>query len=414
MGVSGSDSDNLGRSAEDPAAIDPATIDPAAIDYVARARDFAPELAAQAVEIERRRELPENLMAALVERGFFRLLLPRSLGGAELTPASFVRVIEEIAKGDASAAWCLNQAAGCSMIAAYLDPGAAREIFGGRRGILAWGPGPGEARIVKGGYRVTATWSFASGSHGATWLGCHVPLVAADGTRLADPYGNPVVRTLLFPKASAEMTDIWHVIGLKGTGSDQFSVTDLFVPEVFCLAREPDTLPRESGLLYRFTNLQLYSSGFAGVALGIARGTLDAFIELARDKVPRGAERTLRDNHVVQSQVAQAEARLGAARAFLLGALDAVAVELAHARRLTLDQRMTIRLASTFAIHQSLAVVDTAYHAAGATAIFTRNPFERRFRDIHAVSQQLQGRQQHFETVGQFLLGLEPDSLAWL
>ena len=152
----------------------------------------AAELAAAADEIERQRELPEAVVAVLVERGFFRLLLPRSLGGAELLPATFVPVIEEIAKADASTAWCLNQASGCSMTAAYLEPAAAREIFGGPRGILAWGPGPGKARVVDGGYRVTATFSFASGSHNATWLGCHVPVVEADGTPRRNPDGSPV------------------------------------------------------------------------------------------------------------------------------------------------------------------------------------------------------------------------------
>jgi len=383
------------------------------IDYVRRARDFAPELAAAGYDIERRRELPDRVVNALVERGFFRLLLPRSLGGAELLPASFVQVVEEIAKADASTAWSLNQAAGCSMTAAYLDPAAAREVFGGPRGILAWGPGPGKARIVEAGYRVTASFSFASGSHNATWLGCHVPIVEADGTPLLNPDGSPVVRTMLFPKSSARMTDIWHVIGLKGTGSDRFSVEDLFVPERHSATRD-DTTRREEGLLYRFSSLQLYAAGFAGVAMGIARSTLGAFVELARDKVPFRSGGALRDNHLIQSQVAQAEARLTAARAFLLRSLEEITAEIARAGRITLDQRMVIRLASTFAIHQSLRVVDTAYHAAGSTAIFEENPFERRFRDIHTVSQQVQGRQEHLETVGQFLLGLEPGSTMWL
>ncbi len=383
------------------------------IDYVARARELAPEIAAAADEIERRRELPEPVVAALVERGFFRLLLPRSLGGAELPPADFVPVIEEIAKADASTAWCLNQAAGCSMTAAYLDPAAACEIFGGPHGILAWGPGPGTARIVEGGYRVTASWSFASGSHHATWLGCHVPVVEADGAPLLNPDGSPVVRTMLFPKTSARMTDIWQVIGLKGTGSDRFSVEDLFVPQRHSATRD-DATRREQGLLYRFSSLQLYAAGFAGVAMGIARSTLEAFVELARDKMPFRAAGALRDNHLIQSQVAQAEARLRAARAFLLRSLAEISAEVERAGGITLDQRMVIRLASTFAIHQSLQVVDTAYHAAGSTAIFEQNPFERRFRDIHTVSQQLQGRQEHFETVGQYLLGLEPGSTMWL
>jgi len=383
------------------------------IDYLGRARELAPALAAAADEIERRHELPEPVVNALVERGLFRMLLPRSLGGAELLPADFVPVIEEIAKADASTAWCLNQASGCSMTAAYLDPAAAREIFGGPHGILAWGPGPGTARVVKGGYRVTASWSFASGSHNATWLGCHVPVVEADGTPRLNPDGSPVIRTMLFPKSNAQMTDIWRVIGLKGTGSDRFSVEDLFVPQQHSATRDDDTR-REEGLLYRFSSLQLYAAGFAGVAMGIARSTFDAFVALAHDKVPFRSAGTLRDNHLIQSHVAQAEARLSAARAFLLRSLEEITDEVARVGHITLDQRMVIRLASTFAIHQSLQVVDTAYHAAGSTAIFEENPFERRFRDIHTVSQQLQGRQEHFETVGQYLLGLEPASLMWL
>jgi alkylation response protein AidB-like acyl-CoA dehydrogenase len=383
------------------------------IDYLDRVRELAPELAAAADEIERRRELPEPVVDAFAERGLFRMLLPRSLGGGELLPADFVPVIEEIAKADASTAWCLNQASGCAMTAAYLEPEAAREIFGGPHGILAWGPGPGTARIVKGGYRVTANWSFASGSHNATWLGCHVPVVEADGAPRLNPDGSPIIRTMLFPKSKARMTDIWHVIGLKGTGSDRFSVEDLFVPQQHSATRDDDTR-REQGLLYRFSSLQLYAAGFAGVAMGIARSALDAFVALARDKVPFRSAGTLRDNHLIQSQVAQAEARLSAARAFLLRSLEEITAEVACIGHITLDQRMVIRLASTFAIHQSLQVVDAAYHAAGSTAIFEENPFERRFRDIHTVSQQLQGRQEHFETVGQFLLGLEPDGLMWL
>ena len=171
------------------------TADDRGAGYLERARGFVPELAAAAPEIERRRELPEPILAAMVERGFFRMLLPRSVGGGELLPAPYVRVVEEIAKGDASAAWCLNQGAGCSMTAAYLEPAAAKEVFGDPRGILAWGPGPGKARIVDGGYRVTATWSFASGSHNATWLGCHVPIYDETGKQLLHADGSPVIRT---------------------------------------------------------------------------------------------------------------------------------------------------------------------------------------------------------------------------
>jgi alkylation response protein AidB-like acyl-CoA dehydrogenase len=202
-------------------------------------------------------------------------------------------------------------------------------------------------------------------------------------------------------------------MGLRGTGSDTYSVTDLFVPAAFVAARD-DSARREDGVLYRFSSLQLYASGFAGVAMGIARSTLDAFIVLARNKVPFRGKTTLRDNNVVQSEAAQAEARLRSARALFYRSLEEITGEVERGGRITLDQRMAIRLASTFAIHQSMSAVDMAYHAAGSTAIFEENPFERRFRDIHTVSQQVQGRSEHFETVGQYLLGLAPDTLAWL
>ncbi|HKS88902.1 MAG TPA: acyl-CoA dehydrogenase family protein, partial [Stellaceae bacterium] len=144
------------------APVPPASAGPA--DYLASVRELAPMLASVSGEIDERRELPERVVEALVARGLFRLLLPRPLGGAELLPAEYVPIIEELAKTDASTAWCINQNSGCSMTAAHLAPAAAREIFGGPRGILAWGPGPGEARVAPGGYRVTASWSFASGS----------------------------------------------------------------------------------------------------------------------------------------------------------------------------------------------------------------------------------------------------------
>ena len=385
------------------------SLDATDADYLRRARELGPQLDAAAEEIERRRELPEAIVEALVERGLFRLLLPRSHGGAELRPAAYVSVIEEVAKHDASVAWCLGQACGCAMTSAYLEPAVAREIFGGKRGIVAWGPpGPAEARAVPGGYRLTGTWSFASGSHHATWLGAHVAILDQNGAPQLRPDGAPVMRTLLFPKASASFTDIWQVIGLCGTGSDSYTVADLFVPEKYTVSRENAAKPREPGLLYAFSSSNIYASGFAGVALGIARSALDAFVELARDKIPRGAKRTLRDNNVVQAQVSQSEARLCGARAFLLGSLDEIWREVSGSGRLAADHNTTIRLASTWAIHQA-RVVDMAYHAAGATAIFKSNPFERRFRDIHTVIQQYQGRQAHFETVGQALLGLEPE-----
>lgn len=369
-------------------------------DYIARARRLGPQLAAASDEIERRGELPVELVATLIDGGFFRLLQPRFLGGAELDPMSFVQIAEEVAKHDASTAWCLGQNNGCSMTAAYLDPTVANTIFGPPDGILAWGPGAATMERAPGGFRLTGTWSFASGSHHATWLGAHVP--EADGSG--------AIRTLLFPKTSTKMKDIWRVVGLRGTGSDSYSVADLFVPEEFTVLRGPTIRAREKGRLYCFTRGNLYASGFAGVALGIARGTVEAFVELARDKIPRGAKSTLRDNNVIQAQVAQAEAKLRSSRSFLLGTLAEMWDEAGRTGAFSREQGASLRLASTWAIHQARDVVSALYHAAGATAIFNDNPFERRFRDMHTACQQSQGRPVHLQTVGQILLGLEPQT----
>ena len=381
-----------------------------ASDYVARARALAPTIAAFADRAEAERRLPAALADALHEAGLFRMLLPRSLGGAELDPSSFVQVMEEIAKVDASTAWVLGQTAGCSMIAAYLPPEAAARIFGPARAVLAWGAGPqGRAVAVDGGYRLTGSWAFASGIHQATWVGAHAPIVGADSAPQRRRDGTPEVRTLLFPIEDATLSDVWHVMGLRGTGSDTYAVADLFVPRDHSTARDEASERREAGPLYCFPSGSLYASGFACVSLGIARALLDAIVALATDKTPRGARRALRDSAVTQSLLAQADARLNAARAYVLSTLEEVLAEAGRTGALTLTQRVRIRQAASHASHEGREVGTLVYHAAGAHAIFAGGPWERRMRDLHSVSQQIQGRDDHFENVGRFLLGLDPD-----
>ena len=276
--------------------------------------------------------------------------------------------------------------------------------------MLAWGAGPqGRAVAVDGGYRLTGTWSFASGLHQATWLGAHAPIVGADGAPQQHPDGAPVVRTLLFPIAAATVTDVWHVMGLRATGSDTYAVKDLFVPRAYAAARDDAAERREVGPLYCFPSGSLYASGFACVALGIARALFDAVVALATDKTPRGSRRTLRESAVTQSMLAQADARLNAARAYVLATLHDILAEVGRSGTLTLAQRVRIRQAASHASREGREVGTLLYHAAGAHAIFAGAPWERRMRDLHSVSQQLQARDDHFENVGRFLLGLDPD-----
>jgi alkylation response protein AidB-like acyl-CoA dehydrogenase len=380
-------------------------------DMLDTARALAPTIAAFADRVEAERRLPAPLSDALHEAGLFRMLLPRSLGGAELAPPDFVQVMEEVAKADASTAWVLGQTAGCSMVAAYLTPAVAKAIFGPPRGVLAWGSGPqGRAVRVDGGFRLTGSWSYASGIREATWIGAHTFVVEGDGTPARHPDGAPTIRTLLFPAAQATITDVWNVMGLRGTGSDTYEVNDLFVPHEHSAARDEATERREHGPLYCFSSGNLYASGFACVSLGIARALLDAYVALATEKTAHRAKTTLRESAVVQAQVALGDARLRAARSHLLATLAGIEDTARKAGEVTLEQRVRIRQAASYASREGREVGTAVYHAAGAQAIFTGGPWERRLRDLHSVSQQLQGRDDHFEAVGRFLLGLPPDS----
>ncbi len=376
---------------------------PPEIDLVARARALVPLIAAQADEIERTRRLTPPVVAALIDNGLYRALLPKSAGGAEVAVDVFMQMLEEVAKADASTAWCLGQCNVCGMTAAYLEPDAVREIFSGPDSILAWGAIAHEVHAVPGGYRATGRWDFASGSRQAKWLGAHVQVVEADGTRRRRPDGAAEIRTILFPIQRATMYDVWDVIGLAGTGTDSYSVDNLFIEEKFAALRDEPEALRESGPLYKLPTYNVFGLGFAAVSLGVARATLDATIELARGKASPGIK-AMRDNNAVQGRLGRVEGDLRAARAYLYGTAREVWRDLAGGGQLTGDHRTALRLAATWTIHQATQVVEAAYRMAGATAVFRANPFERRFRDMHAISQQVQARDNHYEDVGKALL----------
>jgi alkylation response protein AidB-like acyl-CoA dehydrogenase len=379
-------------------------------DPVARAKTLAPLIAHYADQIERERALPSDLVDALHEAGMFRTLLPRSANGEEVEPALYVQMMMVLSAADASTAWCVGQASGCSMAAAYMDEDAERIIWGDDPcAVLAWGAGTtAVAKVVDGGYLVNGAWGFASGNRHATWIGGHCRVEERDGSIRCWPDGTQVERSMLFPRAQANVETGWDVMGLRGTGSDSYSVTNLFVPDAFTVCRDRPEFRRQAGPLYKFSTTNLYGSGFGAVALGIARGALDALIAVATVKTPSAMTRAMRDSPVVQTNVALAEAKWQSARLLLIDTLREAWASVAGGSEMSVDMRMRIRMAATFATHQAKEVVDIAYHDAGATSIFESNPFERRFRDIHCVSQQVQARYSHFETIGSHMLGLSP------
>jgi alkylation response protein AidB-like acyl-CoA dehydrogenase len=380
------------------------------VDYLARVRALAPAFAAAQAHENAARELDPRLVAEMHAAGLFRMLLPAWLDGAALDPLSYTRVIEEIARYDASAAWCVNQGSGCSMVVGNLDRMTARRIFGNPDDVLAWGPSPGaKAVITDGGYRINYSGSFASGSRHATWLGALCLVDEADGRPRLTADGRHELRTFIYPKAQADVQDTWHVVGLRGTGSDSFTLKDLFVRPEYSVIRDDAASRQDPSPHYRYSSTMIYSSGFAHVALGIARGFMEDFMALASHKTPREGRSSLRDSAIVQSEVAQCRAKWEAAHGYLRARIGETWDSILQGAHPTPDQRVAIRLAATHAIHAAKDVVDMLYDAAGSSAILESAPFERRFRDIHAVTQQLQGRKAHFESVGRFMLGLPLD-----
>jgi alkylation response protein AidB-like acyl-CoA dehydrogenase len=382
------------------------------VDWVARAAALVPMIAAASDRIEAERRIVPEVIAALHEAGLFRMLLPASFGGGAADVLAFNRVIETIATADASTAWCLAQQVASTQSASYLDPKVAREIFAGPDGAVAWGPPSGaKAVVVDGGYIVNGRWRFASGSEHCPWLGGHCAVIEADGKPRLDKQGRPVMRTMLFRKDKATFYDIWHVIGLRGTGSNAYEVTELFVPEAYSYWRDLPADRRGVDALGNIPLLTLYGMGFSGVALGLARACLEAFMTLAEKKKPaptHGAPVLLRDNAVIQSRVAKATGRLQSGRAYLHDMLHEFWQAAIANRAQTLEQRAQLRVAITGSMDQARRVVDFAYHAAGADAIFNGSAFERRFRDMHTVTAQGQAHLSNFEGAGQALFGIEP------
>lgn len=371
-----------------------------------RARALAPLIAAAHEDIDRDREVPAAIINAMHEARLFSMLLPHSMGGAEVHPETLFRVMETIAGADASVAWCLGQNCGVSMAAAYLDRRVAQEIFTAQRTTAAHGAGGAKAIVVDGGYRVTGNWRFASGSRHSSWLGGHATVCDADGKPHLDAVGRPrEPRTVFFPKSKARITDTWHVMGLRGTGSDDYAVEDLFVPAAYSYTREAEAERRETGPLYRISIYNMFGITFSAVAVGIAQAMLDDFLEIAQKKTPHLQKQALARNTHIQIEIGKAHARLGAARAYVLDHFRRHYDRSAAGQPVTAQDRIVGLSVTCFAIGLAREVGDFVYSAAGATAIFNNNPFERRFRDLHTVTQQLQAHTAHYEALGQSLLG---------
>jgi alkylation response protein AidB-like acyl-CoA dehydrogenase len=372
------------------------------------ARKLAPMIRTYADDVEEERALPKPLFDALADAGMFLLAFPRALGGSELDLPGYIQVIEEIGKADASTGWVVNQCAVFATYAARMPRDIARAIWIDTPGsVVANTPqANAQAVVVPGGYRVTGRQGFSTGCRNAAWVAAHAEVIENGKVRLDK--GQPETRYLFVPVAEAELLDTWKVRGMRGTGTHHFAVNDVFVPAERTVLSVTAPL-RETGPLYQIPRTLVFASGDASVALGLARTCLTTFADLAGAKTPRAMQHLLRDQPMIQVTVGQAEANLRSAHAFLAEAVRDLWAQVTATGSPTLDQRATLRIATTHGIRVASQIVDSVYHAAGATAVYEDHLLQRHFQDIHVITQHLQSRLSHYELVGRHWLGLPVD-----
>lgn len=372
------------------------------------ARSLAADIRASSAETEKGRRLAPALVAKMTEAGLFRLCVPRDLGGFEADPRLAIEVLEEVARADGAAGWCLMVAITSSLVAGYLDDATARAIFGDPAAIASGVFAPrGAAVVVEGGYRVTGRWTFASGCQHAIWI-LGGAVIVDDGAPRLGPGNVPETRMMIFPASDVIIHDTWDVVGLSGTGSHDVEVQGAFVPAARSVSFFTDPL-RRAGALYAFPVFGLLALGVSAVALGIAQGAADAFLDLATAKTPFGGKRTLAARPAVQTQLAELTAQISAARAFLHAAIDR-----AHQATLTGDiplaLRAELRLAACHATTSAARAVDLAYGAAGGSSIYASSPLQRCFRDVHVATQHVMVGPVIQELVGKVLAGIDAET----
>tara|TARA_Y100001970_G_scaffold107625_1_gene134594 strand:- start:3925 stop:5082 length:1158 start_codon:yes stop_codon:yes gene_type:complete len=359
--------------------------------------EITQKIAEQSPNINADRKIPDQLIDEMAQKGFFRLLIPKTYKGGEIDYLDYLALVQEISKADGSMGWCFNQNNILSTNAAIMPKTLAEEIWSDQRAILCNGPTQYSNAIpTEGGYRLTGRWNFSSGSQHATWVIAISTIENRDPTKKIN---------MMIPQKDVNFFDVWQVNGLKGTGSFSFEVNDFFVPEKYTFPEFNET--EEKGGLYVIPKNLLFASGFASVALGVARGALDKAIEISKTKVPQ-EQQLLQEQSATQREIGHAEALWGSSNAFVLQKAEHVWNEARNNGKLEIEDRIELRLASTHAIRQSAEVVNMAYTICGASSIFEGNPIQRKFQDAHAITQQIQGRLSHYETAGQFFLGIEP------
>jgi indole-3-acetate monooxygenase len=368
--------------------------------------DLLPTIRSKRDEIEKARRLPRDLVDELIKTGVFTLNVPEDLGGRQAPPLEAMRAIELVSSADGSTGWCTMIAAGNNIASGFMNEAGAKEVFADPTGPGAGIAAPiGAATRVDGGLNVTGRWPFASGITHCEWVFAGA-IVMEDGKPVMTPHGPEIVHVYM-PVAEVEIHDTWYVSGLCGTGSNDFSVKDAFIPEqrIFNLfdpsGHRPDPhyqLPAVSGFV----------SGLACVSLGIARGALDELIELAPTKTPAMSFSVTADKPGAQIELARAEAALGGARSFLFAATEDLWRTASSGEVVSKRQNAMVRIAAIQAVETAARIAATANTLGGSSSIYSKSSLQRHARDAEAVTHHFTVAPYVWEDAGRVLLGRDP------
>lgn len=369
----------------------------------------AEDIVRMADQAEADRCLPRPLMDRLMGAGLFSIYTPRVFGGLELPLPEALRVVEEVSRLDGSTGWTVALGFANDLFTSVLSDDCAAHVLRNGSALIAGAPGfMVRAEPVEGGYCLTGQWSFCSGAPNATWMNVAAPIFDGDTPRMGA--AGPEMIMAFLPPGDVEIVDTWHVTGLRGTGSHDLRVQRAFVPAPMTgpFAMPAGPRPVRDSTLARIpfmTALGIAQS--PAVCLGIARHAIDEFRELALHKERPFAPK-LSEQVQAQVGVARAEALLRSARCYWYDNVERLWTTVTSGDQVSLDDRVSVRLASLTAVENSLAVVDSLYRLAGSTAIFQSSLLERCWRDVHTAAQHLQVQDGRWETAGRVLFGLDP------
>jgi indole-3-acetate monooxygenase len=379
---------------------------------------LAPQIAAAGDEIEQARRIPPPIAKAMQDAGVFGMVMPRAWGGPELDLLTQFRVIETLAMADGSVGWCAMIGCDSGYVSGFLDQDVARGMYPDIRVATGAAATPtGKATRVADGYRVEGRFPFVSGCHHSewVWLGC---IVHEDGAPRTDAKGVPETRQCFLRVSQCEILDTWHTTGLRGTGSNDILVRDVYVPEEQTFSFQDPAVVKRPGPLHAFPYLFIAKGPAA--ALGIARHAVDALIESATTRPARRhtlgdrleAPGMLRDAVFIQEVAGRAETILASVRAYYFDEMGALWQTLVAGRPPSNVQLARFTTAHAHIIGVCVDVVQLAYKAAGGTAVYAKGPLDRCLRDILTMNQHVAGSLRTYEMAGRLLFGLEP--LRWL